>query len=187
MKQSFRAKRLQRQNRRLGQTSKLNLVALMDIFTILVFFLMVNQSEVKVLQSNKDINLPKSVSEILPTEKVMLTITANGLLVQGNPVWQGDWQALTANDSAASDSAAIKAELSQAVTTELNYLATRAGALPEALIESGRQLTVLGDASTPYAVLRLIMAICADTEYRDLSLAVSAMPSRNVANAQEQL
>lgn len=69
MKMSFRAKRLERQNQRLAQASKLNLVALMDIFTILVFFLMVNQSEVKVLQSNKDISLPRSVSEQLPTKK----------------------------------------------------------------------------------------------------------------------
>ena len=92
MKMSFRAKRLDRQNQRLAQSGKLNLVALMDIFTILVFFLMVNQSEVKVLQSNKEISLPRSVSEQLPTEKVMLTITGNGILVQGKPVWQGDWQ-----------------------------------------------------------------------------------------------
>ena len=165
MKMSFRAKRLERQNQRLAQASKLNLVALMDIFTILVFFLMVNQSEVKVLQSNKDISLPRSVSEQLPTEKVMLTITANGVLVQGKPVWQGDWQ---------QDSSQWLAELSQALSGELRYLAGRAGPLPEELQALGRPLTILGDAATPYALLRHIMAICAETEYRDLSLAVEA-------------
>jgi biopolymer transport protein ExbD len=178
MKQSFRAKRLQRQNRRLGQASKLNLVALMDIFTILVFFLMVNQSEVKVLQSNKDINLPQSISETLPTEQIMLTITATSLLVQGKAIWQGDWQAVID-----SDSVAIKAALSH----ELDYLAKRAGPLPAALTETGRAITILGDASTAYSVLRHIMAICAETEYRDLSLAVSAMPSSNTLAEQEAL
>ncbi|MGI5309369.1 ExbD/TolR family protein [Rheinheimera sp. WS51] len=172
MKQSFRAKRLERQNRRLAQASKLNLVALMDIFTILVFFLMVNQSEVKVLQSNKDINLPQSTSEVLPTEKVMLTITANSLLVQGKAVWQGDWQAIIDNESLA---------VNDALSQELAYLASRGEALPEALVETGRALTILGDASTPYAVLRHIMTICAKTEYRDISLAVSATAKPNAS------
>lgn len=174
MKMSFRAKRLERQNQRLAQAGKLNLVALMDIFTILVFFLMVNQSEVKVLQSNKDISLPRSVSEQLPGEKVMLTITANGVLVQGKPVWQGDWQ---------QGSDAWLAELSAALTTELNYLAGRAGPLSPELQPTGRALTILGDASTPYAVLRQLMAICAATEYRDLSLAVEAMAPAAAAEA----
>ncbi len=163
MKMSFRAKRLERQNQRLAQVSKLNLVALMDIFTILVFFLMVNQSEVKVLQSNKDISLPRSLSEQLPTEKVMLTITATGLLVQGKPVWQGDWQ---------QDSSVWLAPLRAVLTAELNYLASRGAPLAEAQQLSGRALTILGDAATPYVVLRQLMAICAATEYRDLSLAV---------------
>lgn len=174
MKMSFRAKRLQRQNQRLAQASKLNLVALMDIFTILVFFLMVNQSEVKVLQSNKEISLPRSVSTQLPSEKVMLTITANGVLVQGKPVWQGDWQ---------QDSSQWLPALTEALSAELNYLAQRAGPLAEAQQQTGRALTILGDSSTPYAILRQLMAICAATEYRDLSLAVEAMAAGNDAEA----
>ena len=123
MKQSLRAKRMAKHHRRLNQVPKVNLVSLMDIFTILVFFLMVNQSEVKVLQSNKDISLPRSVSEQLPSEKVMLTITANGVLVQGKPVWQGDWQ---------QDSNNWLPQLTEALTAELNYLASRAGPLATA-------------------------------------------------------
>lgn len=168
MKMSFRAKRLERQNQRLAQASKLNLVALMDIFTILVFFLMVNQSEVKVLQSNKDISLPRSVSEQLPTEKVMLTITANGVLVQGKPVWQGDWR---------QDSNVWLPDLTAALTAELQYLASRAVPLSDEQQLTGRALTILGDASVPYGLLRQLMAICAATEYRDLSLAVEVMPA----------
>ena len=141
MKQSFRAKRMLKQNKRLAQSSKLNLVALMDIFTILVFFLMVNQSDVVVLPSNKEMSLPQSVSEQLPREQVLLTVTANGVLVQGKPVWRGDWQQ------------------------------------PPEQQALGRPLTILADAATPYAVLRRLMAICAATEYRDVSLAVEQRSS----------
>ena len=139
---------------------------------------MVNQSEVKVLQSNKDISLPRSVSEQLPTEKVMLTITANGLLVQGKPVWQGDWQ-LAQTDQLP--------QLTEALKTELGYLATRAGPLPEEALAKGRALTILGDAKTPYAVLRQLMSICAATEYRDLSLAVEVKSAADPGAAQEAL
>jgi len=42
MKMSRRAKRMQRNHKCNANISSLNLTALMDIFTILVFFLMVN-------------------------------------------------------------------------------------------------------------------------------------------------
>ncbi|MCB5225557.1 biopolymer transporter ExbD [Alishewanella sp. 16-MA] len=163
MKQSFRAKRMLKQHKRLAQSSKLNLVALMDIFTILVFFLMVNQSDVVVLPSNKDMSLPQSVSEQLPREQVLLTVTANGVLIQGKAIWRGDW--LQAPEL-------WQKELSEAVQQELNYLAGRTAALTEEQQALGRPLTILADASTPYAVLRRLMAMCAGTEYRDISLAV---------------
>ncbi len=163
MKQSARAKRMFKQNKRLAQGSKLNLVALMDIFTILVFFLMVNQSDVVLLPSNKAMSLPLSVSEELPREQVLLTVTATGILVQGKPIWRGDWQAPAQQ---------WQAELTEALTLELNYLAARSNALATEQQASGRALTILADASTPYAVLRRLMAISAATEYRDISLAV---------------
>ena len=50
MKKSVRQMRIERHRARMKKTSKLSLVSLMDIFTILVFFLMVNASDVEVLQ-----------------------------------------------------------------------------------------------------------------------------------------
>jgi biopolymer transport protein ExbD len=163
MKQSFRAKRMLKQNNRLAQSSKLNLVALMDIFTILVFFLMVNQSDVVVLPSNKEMSLPQSVSEQLPREQVLLTVTANGVLLQGKQVWRGDWQQAPE---------VWQEPLSDAVQQELRYLAERATPLTTEQQTIGRPLTILADATTSYAVLRRLMAMCAATEYRDVSLAV---------------
>ena len=46
MKLSRRAKRMRRHYSRMHRGGGLNLVSLMDIFTILVFFLMVNSSDV---------------------------------------------------------------------------------------------------------------------------------------------
>ena len=57
MVKSRRAKRMGRHHIRNKATAALNLVSLMDIFTILVFFLLVNSSEVEVLPNDKDIQL----------------------------------------------------------------------------------------------------------------------------------
>ena len=69
------ARRSKQKNNRRG--TSLNLVSLMDIFTILVFFLMVNSSEVEVLQSNSDIKLPDSSSEQRPKDRLTISVTAN--------------------------------------------------------------------------------------------------------------
>ena len=64
MKQSAKAKRISRHKKRGSSVSKLNLVSLMDIFTILVFFLMVNSSsDVQVLNRDGKIELPVSTAE----------------------------------------------------------------------------------------------------------------------------
>ena len=49
MRSSGRAARMDRHHKRHKRNVALNLVSLMDIFTILVFFLLVNSSEVQTL------------------------------------------------------------------------------------------------------------------------------------------
>ncbi len=64
MKESAKARRLKRHYRRNKSQGKMNLVSLMDIFTILVFFLMVNSSsDVQVLNQNSTIKLPDSTAQ----------------------------------------------------------------------------------------------------------------------------
>ncbi|WP_298442756.1 biopolymer transporter ExbD [uncultured Ferrimonas sp.] len=161
MKQSARAKRLGKHHARLKQASKLNLVALMDIFTILVFFLIVNQSEVRVLQNIDQLALPISVAEKLPVDNLVVTVLPQTVLVQERAVWQGDQQSLQHND-----------DFVTALQNELNYHANKRPELTETEQQKGRGITIIGDASTPYVVLKQIMAACAQSGYRDMSLAV---------------
>ena len=56
-------------------TAKLNLVSLMDIFTILVFFLMVNTGDVEVLQPDERIVLPKSYATLKPDSVPVVKVT----------------------------------------------------------------------------------------------------------------
>jgi biopolymer transport protein ExbD len=164
VKTSLRAKRMARNHRRMKHSSKLNLVSLMDIFTILVFFLMVNSGDVEVLQSDKNITLPESVTEQKPDLTLLIKISETDVIVQGRSV------ALVADIIAQQDN-----EIA-ALDKELNYLAARKPLLTEQEKKKGRAVTIMGDQNIPYTLLKRVMATCAGADYRDISLAVNAMP-----------
>jgi len=161
MKQSLRAKRMEAHHKRQKQGSKLNLVSLMDIFTILVFFLLVNSSDVEVLQTDKSIVLPTSSSEQMPDTTLVVRINANDLIVGGRAVARVD------------EVIAAKGLDIEALALELKYLSAKARPLtPEEQVK-GRAVTIMGDKAIPYTLLKKVMATCAQNEYRNISLAVS--------------
>ncbi|MDO6773969.1 MULTISPECIES: biopolymer transporter ExbD [unclassified Shewanella] len=171
MKQSPRAKRLAKHHKRFKSGGKLNLVALMDIFTILVFFLIVNQSEVRVLQNIEKIKLPVSIAEELPVENLVITVLKDTVLIQERAVWQN-----SADKPNFSEQENL--EFIEAMTTELTYQASKRTELTESEQEKGRAVTIIGDSSTPYMALKQIMAACAETGYRNMSLAVERQASK---------
>lgn len=161
MKRSGHTKRMARHQARLKKPSSLNLVSLMDIFTILVFFLLVNSSEVEVLESNKDIKLPESVAEQRPKNTVVVMVNNKDLIVQGRKV------ADVAN--VLSSSELIIGTLDK----ELKYLSSRRPQLTEEEQKKGRAVTILGDEKVPYQLLKRVMTTCAKADFRNISLAVN--------------
>ncbi len=139
------------------KTATLNLVSLMDIFTILVFFLMVNSSEVEVLQTSSDIKLPDSTSEKRPDNQLVISVSADDVIVQGRPVAKID------------DLAGMEEPTIDGLKTELEYQASRKGEVPEA----GFKITVMGDREVPYWLLKRILYTCQTTDFAQVSLAVN--------------
>ncbi len=171
MKQSIHAKRMARQHKRHSLQPKLNLVSLMDIFTILVFFLLVNSSEVEVLQKNKDIKLPSSVAEKKPENNLIVMVSKNDVLVGGRKV--ADVAPLMQSD---------ELEI-EPLKKELEYLASRKPYASEEEAQAGRDVTIMGDHEIPYSLLKKIMTTCAKSEYRNISLAVSQVPDESEPTA----
>ena len=161
MKQSIHAKRMARAHKRQSLAPKLNLVSLMDIFTILVFFLLVNSSDVEVLQTNKDIQLPDSIADKKPDDGLVVMVSDDSILVGGRKV---------ADVSAVLKSTSIDIE---GLKKELEYLASRKPYRDDDEKERGRDVTVMADKEIPYALLKRVMTTCAKAEYRNISLAVS--------------
>lgn len=177
MKQSLRAKRKARHHKRLGAAGKLNLVSLMDIFTILVFFLMVNQSEVRVLQNIKELKLPVSVADKLPHENIVIAVFDNKVLVQERLVWQRDAQTLIAAELSKTEITSLLALLKE----ELIYQSSKRAELSDQEKLNGRAVTIIGDANTKYDLLKQIMAMCAETDFRNMSLAVEQVAQDKTA------
>lgn len=161
MKQSMHARRMERRHTRGGTSSKLNLVSLMDIFTILVFFLLVNSSDVEVLQSNKDIKLPESVAEKKPDNTLVVMVSPETIMVNGRVVVPTETAINT------------EGETIEPLQRELQHQARRAPYASDTAREKGRDVTIMGDAGTPYSLMKKIMATCAQSEYRNISLAVN--------------
>jgi len=143
-----------------NRTVALQLVSLMDIFTILVFFLLVNSSDVQVLPNAKDIQMPESIAEQKPRETVVVMVTKHAILVQGTQV---------ATIDEAMNSAGLMIPALQAALMNQNkrFLSQDLAADIEK-----REVTIMGDKEIPYSLLKKVMATCTQSDYGRISLAV---------------
>lgn len=160
MRYRGRAARMSRHHKRHRKGSALNLVSLMDIFTILVFFLLVNSGDVETLPNNRDVQLPESIAEQKARDNVVVLVTETDMLVQGERI--GSLGELLAGDGT------IIPELKTALEAQTARTLRQADAEDVA----NREVTIMGDREIPYHILKRVMATCTDADYGRLSLAV---------------
>ena len=164
MEPTSMASQISQIQKKYAKPAKLNLVSLMDIFTILVFFLLVNSGESQLIKNHKDIELPASVANHMPQDALIVAISTGHIQVEGRPV-------ATIEEVFQSDG------LIQGLAEELNYQASRKKELTVDEKQKGLKVTIMGDKEISYALLKRVMATCAESNYRDLSLAVSKIAS----------
>jgi len=156
MTMSRRARRMERNHKRHKQAA-INLVSLMDIFTILVFFLLVSSSNVQQLPNSKDITLPTSVAEKSPKETLVIAITQDSIIVQGNKV------------SNINDVLISKEILIPGLEQELKFQSSKSSAALTS--RKSLSVTIMGDESIPYQLLRKILATCRQSNYTNIAFA----------------
>ena len=87
MKFMGRAARMQRHHKRHKGAASINLVSMIDMLTVLVFFLLVYATEqVEVLPSTKDVQLPESIAEAQVHHAVAVIVTERDVLINGKSV-----------------------------------------------------------------------------------------------------
>jgi biopolymer transport protein ExbD len=153
-------RRIQRMSRNKVKLTKLNLTSLMDVFTILVFFLLVNSGTAEVLETPNDVTLPESVVESKPRETVVIFVTPTEVVVQGQAVMSME----DVVASGAQDLAPIKDRLAQLKESII-------GPTTQVVAES-QEITILADKEIPFSVVKRIMSTCTGEGYGNISLAV---------------
>jgi biopolymer transport protein TolR len=155
---SAREKRAERKAR--NKTGlDMNLVALIDVFTILIFFLLSSAAGVETLASPKAVDLPAAMAEKAPKETVLLVIAGDDIIVDGRRI------ASVAQVMAAPE------DTIPALKAELDVLITRTAVRAENKADQ-QAVTIMADKQMPYSLLRKVMTTCAKANYADVSFAV---------------
>ena len=154
------SRRIKRMSRNRPKVAKMNLTSLMDVFTILVFFLLVNSATTEVLETPERIPLPASVVEGKPRETVVVFNRPTEVTVQGEPVVRVEEILATPERNIAQISRRL-AEVSAGVIG----FKTRVAA-------ERQEVTILSDKSVPFGVIKKVMSTCTSQGFGRISLAV---------------
>jgi len=151
-------KRAERKNR--NQTMvDMNLVSLIDVFTILIFFLLSSASGVEMLPSPKAVKLPESIAEKTPKETIVVVVSDADILVDGRRV------------ASVPEVMAMQGDVIAPLKDELELLAKRQP-VREANKGQTQAVTIMGDQAVPYKLLRKVMVTSARANFSDVSFAV---------------
>lgn len=151
-----------------GFDTKLNLVSLMDIFTILVFFLLLNSGDSQNLENAKFVTLPNSVASSAMHGELMITVTEDNVMV-------GDVAVADVADILKAPHKNIKG-----LADALAQYTEKKGELNGYEESNGLAVTIMGGQAVPYALLKSVMATCNLQNFRDISLAVNRVAGNPV-------
>jgi len=151
-------KRMQRNHDRAKKQAPFNIVSLMDIFTILVFFLLVNASDPTVLPNAKGIEMPQSMAEKKPRVSVVLMLSKDDISLQGEKV--------VSSDDITGNKKADVQKLQIALQEEILKV--------QGDIEEGekKEITIMGDKGVPFSLIKQVMQICSSAGFEQISLSV---------------
>jgi len=158
MKSSRRIKRMARNHKK--KIPSMSLTSLMDVFTILVFFLLVNTANGPVLDPPKQITLPDSVAETKPAETAVVIVSNDNVMVQGQVV------------IAYKDVVASKQEIIPEITNRLKEVKKHVIGVSTKTVAESSKVTILSHKTIPYRILQKVMASCTMAGYGTINLAV---------------
>ncbi len=153
-----------RRRRRAPEQANLKLTSMIDMFTILLVFLLKSFSaEGQIMTVSKDLKLPESTAQKSPMAASVIAITNEWILLDGKRV-------VPLAELAASQSLRI-AGLANALQ-DLRAISEGVGTMTSDMGFTGK-ITIQGDKEIPYNILRKVMFTCGQVGYNDMMLAVT--------------
>ncbi len=164
MKNTRRLKRMARAKR--NRAAGLSLTSLMDVFTILVLYLLVNQSSVQIEEPPEDVKLPDSVAEVKPRETVVLMVSEQYVMIQGETVAGID------------EIVASKTNVITPIREALLRIKESAIGVTAEDADKKNEVTIMAHRTVPFKVLKTLMSSCTSAGYTKISLAVNQKASQ---------
>ncbi len=137
------------------------LVPFIDMMTILVVFLLLHTADVDMLPNTRDIAIPQSISDVKPRETLVVMVTRDSVYVGAERV--------SSLAEVADAPGAIVEPLRAALLGQRERLRRDAAGDDG---EPSHEVTIMGDRTVPYSVLRKVMATCTGAAFNKVSLAV---------------
>lgn len=159
MKLTKRALRKVRRAKKGSAVASINLVSMIDIFTIMIIYLLVNTAAVQIAGAEQ-VSLPTSIAQEPPRETVSIIVSVEDVLVDGAPVMK------TADIATAP---VPLPALSQRLLADSPLTASQK---QDTGADRG-EVNILADKSIDYAVLKKVMATCAGARFEKISLGVT--------------
>ena len=152
--------RIRRHRQRRHGASHFALVPFIDMMTILVVFLLAHTADVDILPNTKNIQIPQSLSDRKPSAAVVVMVTKDSVFVDGQLVGSVADVVASPGPVFAPLKSALMAQNDKILSGERQADISK------------REVTIMGDKSLPYSVLKRIMLTCSDAEYGKVSFAV---------------
>ena len=138
----------------------LNLIPLIDILSVMVAFLLVYSTDVEVLQNPKGVVIPQSRTDVRPKQSVVVMVTKDALLVQGEMV------------ASLTEVTDPRTKLIEPLRKVLQRPMAGLDAVERDAALNSQEVTVMADKDLPYEVLRKVLATCTAASYGKIALAV---------------
>jgi len=150
-------------SRRHLEPPRLNLTAMVDVFTVLLVFLLKSfAAEGTLTAAAQNLELPSSTSSLTPQATITITVSEDALFVD-------DERVAELAQLAGIDGLYLPA-LGQALKVRVDKARFIAGNNTTVAFQG--KVTILGDKKTPFALLERIMYTASASEFGDIALAV---------------
>lgn len=150
--------RVKRHKSKFSMDTGLNLVSLMDIFTTLVFFLLIHVSgESETIPLPEIVSLPASTATARPEPVTTVYVTTKEILVENKKVAE-------VRDVLGGKDTSIIEGLERELSSQTGKVKVEA--------KSKGKVIIMGDQSIPFTLLRRVMSSCSKAGYPVITLAV---------------
>lgn len=155
------SRRLIRMDRREVKVPSVILTSLMDIFIVMVIYLLMNQALGVDVAPPRAIKLPDSVVDTLPRQTVVMTVSNADVIVQGERV-------ATIAEVLESKEDYIEAVGKRMLKIRESYIG-----INDESVANSTEVTIMADRAVPFKVLKKLMSTSSSAGYSKISLAVN--------------